>query len=143
VWWKAPAAQDATQPYSFVGFTFAGGSDSIDAQLLQVSGGTRVLIFEATSCGACAGSTITLPALNAWYKITIQAVQNGTHSMSVYDASGAQVGSTITHAASGNFAPVGAYFGDSHGSAGTTTSNFYYFDNFQVDYVNGTFPLLP
>ncbi len=141
VWWKAPASQDATSPDSFITIGGNGAADYADAQLLQVSGGTRRVILEAPSCGACASSFITLPTLATWYMVTVQYVGGGTHSLSIYDTSGSQVGSTLTAAATGTNRPVSIQFGNSHGTAGTTGSNPYYFDNLLMDYVNGTFPL--
>lgn len=140
VWWKAPASTDATSPYDFFVIDGSGGSEFAIAQLLQLSGGTNRVILETSLCGACSGSFITLPAMNAWYMVSLQYVQNGLGSLAIYDTSGAQVGSTITQSL-GNFAPVSVGIGDFHGSIGTTASNFYYYDNLRADILAGTFPM--
>jgi hypothetical protein len=82
-------------------------------------------------------SEIIIPASNVWYWITIQMVQNGNLSLSIYNASQAQVGSTVTVAA-GNL--TFRTFRLQSSSLVSTIPT--YWDDFILDYTDATFPLL-
>ena len=78
---------------------------------------------------------------NTWYWVTMQWVQGGTGSFSVYDASLNLVG-TVSFTDSINYPVQAIELGDANGTggeAGETT----YFDDLIVEYTNPIFPVLP
>ena len=133
VWWHSSAATDS-QTYSMFGI--GGGGDVATVSIAGAVNPSH-LIIEANSGDSTGFVTI---ATNTWYMVTLQYVSNGTHSMNVYDTSGAQIGSTVTVAATGINPPVTAFLGQTHAGAGTSANNWGW-DNWQIDYLNGTFPL--
>jgi hypothetical protein len=133
VWWKSPPLPDTITTYSILTIGGAGAGDFVTPALIA---NTHNMVCE-TGGG---DSTAITWANSTWYMVAVQYVAGGTHSCALYDTSGTQVGSTVTHAATGSFAPVNIQIGQSHGTAGNA-GNDYLFDNLQVDYLNGTFPI--
>ena len=101
-------------------------------------GGTTTRYIQWLAAGS---GTITVTA-GQWYWVTMQLSQAGTCSLSVYNASGTQVGSTITKAATGIAMDQfvwGAILAPSASGASPTA----YLDNCVIDWTHNTFPLGP
>jgi hypothetical protein len=138
MWWQTSLATTDTNFFSTLGLIGgAGGVDYIQGE--EQGTGSQLQVHMETISGN--HGTINVSP-NTWYWITGQYVAGGTHSLALYNTSGVQVGSTITAAATGNAAPIIFEFGRSGSEAGAPASVFLY-DNLKMDYMKGTFPLLP
>ena len=84
---------------------------------------------------------------NAWYWITIlydAGTGGGTFTIAAYETSTWTQVWTATVGSMGTSAPYILEFGRQDWSAGEAGTPFlFYFDNFVLDYTNGTFPMLP
>lgn len=89
---------------------------------------------------ASGGSGGIAVSAGTWYYVTMQYVRNSTSSLSVYDTSGNQVGSTSTKSI-GDF-QIGRYMWGSV-VATTVSGAVAYFDNLCIDWTDATFPLKP
>jgi len=145
------------QPVASVGFWFksnnVGGPDDTNSYSIfdiNSTDGTDYSTFLVRqgyayleSATEISGETPIPISPNTWYWVTLQYVQGGNQSLSIYDANGNQVGSTITRAAvAGAGAPGSISFGRTGAESGNPNGGWW-FDNIVVDYLNGSFPLLP
>jgi len=138
MWWQTSIAATDTNFYSTVGLI--GGAGGVDYMQGEEQGtGSQLQLHMETSTGN--HGTINV-SRNTWYWITAQYVAGGTHSLALYNTSGAQVGSTITAAAAGNAAPIIFELGRTGSEAGAPSATYWY-DSLKMDYMKGTFPLLP
>lgn len=135
VWWLSPSTFPDTTTHSVVTVSNPGN----DFAAIAMPASQSYMVCE-TQGGDSTGHIAI--AGNTWYRLTVQYNAAGTHQCGVYDITGTQVGSTATHAATGNFVATTVQFGNSHGGAGTT-GNFAYIDNGIADWVNGAYPLIP
>jgi hypothetical protein len=135
VWWQSPATVPDTTTHSVLTVANPGN----DFAAISLVAGQSYMVCE--TFGGDSAIHIAISA-STWYRLTVQYIAGGTHSCAVYDASGTQVGSTATHAATGNFKVTTVEVGNSHGGAGTV-GNFAYVDNLVIDWLNNTFPILP
>ena len=138
MWINTSILSTDTNFYSTLGLIGgAGGVDYIQGE--EQGTGSQLQIHMETISGNHGSINVSN---NTWYWVTGQYVKGGTHSLAVYDTTGTQVGSTITAAATGSAAPIIFEFGRSGSEAGAPVATFWY-DNLKMDYMFGTFPLLP
>lgn len=76
---------------------------------------------------------------NTWYKYALHYVAGGTHSVTIFDSTGALVG-TSTDVSTGVNNMSNLQIGNNHAGTGTT-GNLIYFDGVVMDYTGGTCPL--
>ena len=79
---------------------------------------------------------------NTWYWVTMQYNAGGTHYLQVYETTGWTLLGSASNAATGNFMPNGIEIGRT-GSESGFPSAYWYYDNIVIDYLKGTFPILP
>lgn len=87
------------------------------------------------------GSGRIATSANTWYWVTLQYVRNATCSLSIYDASGNQVGASSTHASFGDF-QIGNWDWGSI-SATTVAGATVMYDNLVINWTTAPFPLGP
>lgn len=135
IWWKSPATLPDTTTHSFITI---GGAGAADFSMCALAAGQSYVVNE--TFGGDSTGHINISA-STWYRATVQYNKGGTHSCNLYDISGTLLGS-VSHAATGSNNAVNAVVGNNHGGAGTS-NNYAYEDNFVVDIINNTFPLIP
>jgi hypothetical protein len=89
-----------------------------------------------------AGITDPIPiSPKTWYWVTMQYNAGATHYMRVYDATTWALLGSVSNVATGNWTPDGIEIGRTGSEPGYPAA-YWYYDNFIVDYVNGTFPIV-
>jgi hypothetical protein len=144
-----PQNESVSNAYS-LGQLLQGASDAVNPQIHDLSGSALTIGLECRF----AGSAVNIPiATNTVYWLTMQGVTNagactpGTNcaldSLSIYDTTGAQVGSTATCSSeSGNNPFVSVQIGISGGESQSAGHNIW-IDDVEVNFISGTFPLGP
>ena len=141
-WQAGNIASNDTHSYD-LGNIGSSGSDSI-AVYEQGNGTTLRLWAENRStkahCKTASNINVTSGTI---YWITMQYVAGGTNSLAVYKAPNwVQVGSTLTCGNSGNSPPQYFEIGKSGSEVGLISATWYY-DNWQMNWTDGKFPLGP
>jgi hypothetical protein len=140
-WQAGNIAMNDTHSYD-LGAIGSSGLDSV-AVYERGNGSTLKLWAENRSSMAhCIASNINVTAGTSYW-ITMQYVAGGTNSLAVYRASDwAQVGSTLTCSNGGNSPPLNFKLGKTGSEAGLITATWFY-DNWQMNWTDGKFPLGP
>jgi len=141
--WATPASSASVGFFFKIGVTdtnyysaFAIVAGGGDYAVLHIRGGA--IYIETWT-----GTTTPIPiSQDTWYWVTIQYNAGGTHHLQVYETAGWTLLGTASNAANGNFKPTGIEIGRT-GSESGFPSAYWYYDNVVVDYLNGTFPILP
>jgi hypothetical protein len=136
-WFYAPAASTGDIDVQI----FTVGAASIGTQSLRIfyshSGANYGFRFRGSTFPTLADTLVTS---GAWYRLEWVYVQNGTSTLSVFDAAGAQVGSTISLTAN-NTACQYLYYGVT--TTGTSRFAAMYYDDIGADWTDSTSPLWP
>jgi hypothetical protein len=137
---KVPSTTgDGARYYALCHFNNISGTDGVG---LMVTNGQMYLETSANPNGdPDTGSKYTYTA-DAVYWVTIQYKAGGPHSLAIYDSSWTKV-ADMTKAGTGSANPNNFYFGRHADWITGEPQRFFYYDNFIVDYLNGTYPLLP
>jgi len=141
--WSTPSSSVSAGFYFKIGVTdanyysaFAITAGGGDYAVLHIRGGA---IYIETFTG----TTTPIPiSQDTWYWVTIQYNAGGTHHLQVYETAGWTLLGSASNAATGNYKPTGIEIGRT-GSESGFPSAYWYYDNVVVDYLNGTFPILP
>ncbi len=141
--WSTPSSSASVGFYFKIGVTdtnyysaFAIVAGGGDYAVLHIRGGA--IYIETWT-----GTTTPIPiSQDAWYWVTMQYNAGGTHHLQVYETVNWTLLGSASNAATGNYKPTGIEIGRT-GSETGYPSTYWYYDNVVVDYLNGTFPILP
>lgn len=134
------SATDTTAYNVFAIRQQGGGAASVHE---EGSGTTLRVFLETPNGGSNELSSSYNISPNTWYWITMLYTVGGPQYLKIYETSTWTLLATLSNADSAATAPANAAVYGHSGSNLSTPAQYIYYDNIVVDYVNGTFPILP